>query len=193
LKFHVATNTGLDSENYGPFEVESVDLLKLAGDDFERGKRLLPLTVAPVVLGPKTKPAYVPFLGRFLFVLKAKARKEEVEFFADAIMTDVQVAGWGDYYVFHCPSIERQFTECLNLDRSAFELVRRSTMTLSPSTPWSVIEHINDVSSLRELFARKRRPALEVLVISRAQLKRWWTGSIFVFDGRVYFSSELLL
>jgi hypothetical protein len=176
--------------------------LKDAIDEFERGgilrflferKRVLrPLTVVPVVRAPKVRPTFVPFLGAMLFVHKDNELRSDVEILKSTIVTDVRIEGWGNYYALHCQSIERRFHRCLDFRRSTFELVRRSTLTLSPSSPWVVLDQINSVSSLPELKSRQRRPQLEVLVPATAQLKKRWAGSFLVFDRQVYFSSEVL-
>lgn len=190
--FQVAENSGLTDESYGPFEPESADRLTEAMALFERGKRLAPMVLRPAVPNPKLKPACVFFLNRLLFLHKDKARAVELRLFRSEIMTEARIGDWGDYVCFHCPSVESVFIGQLDFSRSSFQLVSRSTLTLSPSTPWRVMEYISDTSSLAQLKARKTHPILDILVVSHAQMTSPWGRDFFVFDGRIYVSSAVL-
>ncbi|MFA9230042.1 MAG: hypothetical protein ACEQSU_04750 [Microgenomates group bacterium] len=190
--FQVAVNSGLTVESYGPFDPESADRLTEAMVLFEKGQRLAPLELNPVVLKPKHKPACVFFSNRLLLLHKDKAMEAGLKLFLSEIMAEARIGDWGDYFLFHCPSIENVFVDQLDFSRSLFELVSRSTMALSPSAPWEVMEYIRDTSSLAQLKARKTHPILDVLVVSNAQMSTPWSRDFFVFDGRIYVSTDLL-
>jgi hypothetical protein len=181
--FQVAVNSGLSTEGYGPFEYESVCLTKEIRDKYKNGLSLPRLYLDPVVASPNIRPTYVLGLSQFIFILKSAATNEEIDFLSDSIMTEAEISGWGGYYMLYGPKIESKFVKSIDPSRSEFEVVRRSSMTLTSQKSLSAIKKITGIDDMDEIFRSKPRPILDVIVISKAHLLNRWRAGIFVLDN----------
>lgn len=193
MNFVIVYNSSIyEEDGYGPFDEKSNESIKFALKNYRDTGQKSNLHLNPVRRDLTFTPAYINFNGVALLSLRKYFTGADEIMFSSAKMGDANISTWGEYVALDSNVIEKMFWDKIDLDKSIFDIVKRSQITFGDGSPWKGSTTVSGKDPTFLSLMTTGKPIMSSAVISSARLKSSWSGSFFFFHHRLYFSVELI-